>query len=233
MKTFIHVAIILIIGVGLGLAIRSFRSSQAPAGAAVGDSRAVTFDSDESPDGDLYAGQPTRIEAPPKPELDPGDDWLQSFELTERSGEQIASEDLVGQPYVVSFFFSTCPSICVMQNQKLQELQEEFEGQGVRFLSITVDPENDTPEALTEYAARFGADSEQWLFLTGDLTYIRRVGAEMYQVPVDKAAHTERLILINPEGEMDGLYSWNDLRSFERLKKDITNLLSDTAQPGA
>lgn len=227
MKTFIHVVIILIVGVGLGLTVRHFRTPNASERAAVSDSVA---DGVNAEDGTRDRGQPTRIEPPPKPNLDPGDDWLQSFELTERSGEQIASEDLVGQPYIVSFFFSTCPSICVMQNQKVQELQKEFEGQGVRFLSITVDPENDTPEALTEYAARFGADSEQWLFLTGDLNYIRRVGAEMYQVPVDKAAHTERLILVNPEGEIDGLYSWNDPRSFERLKKDISKMLSETAQ---
>ncbi|MEX0824900.1 MAG: SCO family protein [Pirellulaceae bacterium] len=231
MKTFIHIVIILVVGVGLGLTVRNFRTPQAPESAAVGDSVAASgSDEADTPDEDQDAGRPTRIEPPPKFQLDPGDDWLQSFELTERSGEQIASEDLVGQPYIVSFFFSTCPSICVMQNQKLQELQKEFKGKGVRFLSITVDPENDTPEALTEYAARFGADSEQWLFLTGDLNYIRRVGAEMYQVPVDKAAHTERLILVNPEGDIDGLYSWNDRRSFERLKKDISKMLSDTAQ---
>lgn len=225
MKTFIHIVIILVVGVGIGLALRGLRTSQEPEGEA---RTAAVVASDASQAAD--AGQPTRIEPPPKPNLDPGDDWLQSFELTERSGKRIASEDLVGQPYIVSFFFSTCPSICIMQNQKLQELQKEFEGQGIRFLSITVDPENDTPEALTEYAARFGADSEQWLFLTGDLNYIRRVGAEMYQVPVDKAAHTERLILVNPEGEIDGLYSWNDPRSFERLKKDIATMLRDNAQ---
>lgn len=225
MKTFIHIVIILVVGVGIGLALRGLRTSQEPEGEA---RTAAVVASDASQAAD--AGQPTRIEPPPKPNLDPGDDWLQSFELTERSGKRIASEDLVGQPYIVSFFFSTCPSICIMQNQKLQELQKEFEGQGIRFLSITVDPENDTPEALTEYAARFGADSEQWLFLTGDLNYIRRVGAEMYQVPVDKAAHTERLILVNPEGDIDGLYSWNDPRSFERLKKDIATMLRDNAQ---
>jgi protein SCO1/2 len=67
--------------------------------------------------------------------------------------------------------------------------------------------------------------------LTGDLTYIRRVGAEMYQVSVGKAAHTERFILVNPAGEIDGLYSWSNPRSFERLKKDIEAML-DAAPAG-
>src|SRR6056297_1313507 len=211
MKTLLNIVVILVVGIGIGLLIRSLRS---PAVEEAGQAAVEVGASDPQ----RIAEGPTRIEPPPPPQLDPGDDWLQSFELTERSGEKVASEGLTGQPYVVSFFFSTCPSICIMQNQKLQELQETFAGRGVRFLSITVDPDNDTPEALQEYAARFGADPDQWLFLTGDLNYIRRVGEEMYQVPVGKAAHTERLILVNPAGEIDGLYSWSIPRSFKRLK---------------
>ncbi len=162
----------------------------------------------------------------PRPSHPPEDEeWLSRFELTERSGKTVKSEDLLGQPYVVSFFYSTCPSICVQQNQKLKELQDAFEGEGVRFVAISVDPETDTPERLREYAARFGADENQWLFMTGDLTYIRRIGAEVYRQHADKQVHTERFILVDASGEIEGFYDWPQKRQFEKLKDAIRTMI--------
>ncbi|MEM1068742.1 MAG: SCO family protein [Planctomycetota bacterium] len=217
MRTFAHIAMILIAGVGLGIAVRNYRKvSNGP-----GPDDVVFTNSD--PLGEDEAAASISNPEPIKPPTDEA--WLSRFELTERSGETVRSEDLLGQPYIVSFFFSTCPSICVKQNQKLKELQDEFEGQGVRFVAISVDPETDTPEQLREYAARFGADEKQWLFMTGDLTYIRRIGAEIFQQPVDKKFHTERFVLVDPKGEIEGLYSWPEPIQFKRLKQTIRELM--------
>lgn len=79
-------------------------------------------------------------------------EWLSSFELIERSGKTVHSDDLKGQPYVVGFFFTLCPSICINQNAKVQELQEKYRGQPLRLLSISCDPEVDRPKVLAEYA---------------------------------------------------------------------------------
>jgi len=117
----------------------------------------------------------------------------------------------------------------VSQNQKLKELQDEFEGQGVRFVAISVDPENDTPEVLREYAARFGADPDQWLFLTGELNYIRRIGAEIFQQPVNKQFHTERFVLVDPDGKIEGFYNWPEKRQLEALKESIESMLQEEA----
>ncbi len=226
MRTVIHIVIIVLVGLGIGFALRSMRDRVADQPSA--DEAELT-----EADGDTFMdpNRPTRIEPPPKPQLDPGDDWLQTFEFTERDGSLVSSESLKGQPYVVSFFFTQCPSICVTQNQKLKELQEAFDGQDVKFLSISVDPENDTPEKLREYAARFGADPKQWLFLTADdPIYVQRVGAEVFQVS-SNLQHTERFILVDAEGEIDGLYHWNDQRSFERLEKDIAAMLAAPKKP--
>lgn len=217
MRVVIHVAMILIAGVGLGLVIRSVRPSSNGPGA---DDVVYGNDNPAIDEDDIASIENPDPVRPPEDEA-----WLSRFELTERSGETVRSEDLLGQPYVVSFFFSTCPSICVQQNQKLKELQDEFEGQGVRFVAISVDPETDTPERLREYAARFGADKEQWLFMTGELNYIRRIGAEIYQQPVDKKWHTERFVLVDPSGKIEGLYSWPEKVQFERLKETIGKLI--------
>jgi protein SCO1 len=222
LRIVLHVALILLTGVGLGLVIRAVRMDRHQTGPGPDD---VIYTNEQTADG-LTGEAIAKIENP-LPSHPPEDEsWLSRFELIERSGRTVKSEELIGQPYVVSFFFSTCPSICVQQNQKLKELQDHFQGQPVRFVAISVDPETDTPEKLREYAARFGADQDQWLFMTGDLTYIRRIGAEIYRQPVDKQFHTERFVLVSPTGEIEGFYSWPDEAQFERLKQKIDALVT-------
>jgi len=221
MRTVLNLIAILAAGIVLGLVVRAYRTPAPQPGPGPDD---VVYTNDVAP-GETPPTDPEQIAnndpvKPPESEA-----WLSRFELTERSGETVTSEDLQGQPYVVSFFFSTCPSICVQQNQKLKELQDEFEDRGVKLVAISVDPETDTPERLREYAARFGADEDQWLFLTGDLTYIRRIGAEIFQQPVNKKFHTERFILVDRKGEIEGMYSWPEKQQFEMLKEKIQEML--------
>jgi protein SCO1 len=213
MRTFFHISLILLLGVVLGLSVRHFRSPLAP--------EPVAMDSNDAPLDEEALPESEPVMAP--------EGWMTEFVLTERSGRMVSSDDLLGKPYVVSFFFSTCPSICVTQNQKVQELQKEFADTGVRFVSISVDPETDTPETLREYAARYGADPEKWLFMTGDLVYIRRVGAEVFRLPVDEKFHTERFVLVDTRGEIVGYYNWPEAKQFQKLKADIRQQLDEAA----
>lgn len=222
MRTAWNISLILLAGVGLGLFIRSYTNQAEVDRPGPGD---VVFRNDGSnpkDDPDALSG----IENPDPSHPPDDEEWLSRFELIERNGELVKSEQLLGQPYVVSFFFSTCPSICVQQNQKLKELQDTFEGEGVRFVAISVDPETDTPEVLTEYAARFGADPEQWLFMTGDLTYIRRIGGEIFRQPVNKQFHTERFVLVDPEGKIEGFYNWPDKPQYKKLQEKIREMIN-------
>lgn len=221
MKTALHIAMILLLGVGLGMVIRANRSAPSRGGPTADD---VVYSNESA---DIGAGDFDSIENPTPSHPPEDEEWLSRFELTERSGKTVKSEDLLGQPYVVSFFFSTCPSICVQQNQKLKELQDEFKDEGVHFVAISVDPETDTPEQLREYAARFGADEKQWLFMTGDLSYIRRIGAEVYQQPVDKKFHSERFVLVDSQGVIEGFYSWPEKRQLEKLRASIRRMIDD------
>lgn len=220
MKTALNIFFILVTGVVLGLVVRSFRS---PSPIGLGNGEEIFGNDNALVDNKTLRPEDVENASPTKPPED--EEWLSRFELIERSGEEISSEEFKGAPYVVSFFFSTCPSICMQQNQKLAELQEEFEGKGVRFVAISVDPETDTPEVLREYAARFNADEDQWLFLTGDLDYIRRVGAEIFRQPVDKQFHTERFVLIDPEGKVEGFYNWPEPKQLSMLKEKINEFI--------
>ncbi len=151
---------------------------------------------------------------------------LSGFELLERSGETVSSDDLKGQPYVAGFFFSTCPSICVRQNSKTQTLQQQFAGQPVRFVSISCDPEVDQPDVLSEYAERFDADKEQWLFFTGNMKYISQVGNDVFRLGVERRGHPEKFALMDANGVPYGWYTWTDENQWKALQEDIAKLLA-------
>ncbi|MAI34793.1 MAG: SCO family protein [Rubripirellula sp.] len=222
MRTAWNITLILLAGVGLGLMIRPYLKQTDVEQPGPGDVVFRNDGSDIKDDPDALSN----IQNPDPSHPPEDEEWLSRFELIERNGQLVKSEQLLGQPYVVSFFFSTCPSICVQQNQKLKELQDAFQGEEVRFVAISVDPETDTPEVLTEYAARFGADAEQWLFMTGDLTYIRRIGGEIFKQPVNKQFHTERFVLVDPEGKIEGFYNWPDKPQFEKLQEKIREMIN-------
>jgi protein SCO1 len=178
----------------------------------------------EGPGADAIADSSTRATQPGDRESD-GPQWLTHFELTERSGEAVDSRDLLGEPYVVGFFFSRCPSICVRQNDQMRLLQEAFKDRPVRLVAISVDPEHDTPEVLRQYAQRFGADPDRWLFLTGELPYIRRVGAEMFSLAVTKQGHPERFVVVGADGQVKASFPWADPQQMKRLIQTVESLL--------
>jgi protein SCO1/2 len=152
--------------------------------------------------------------------------WLKEFELTERSGKLVKSEDLRGEPYIACFFFSTCPGTCTRQSNRMQLLQNKFKGKPIRFVSISVDPEIDTPEVLQAYADKFQADKERWLFLTGPLDYIIKVGTEKFFLGgVEKRGHPDRFCLVNAEGDLVGSYVWLDQTEFDLLIDHANELL--------
>lgn len=168
----------------------------------------------------MEGSQPTRVSE---------EGWLTDFSLTSSQKEKVTNATLLGKPYVVSFFYSTCPSVCVRQNEKKKTLYDKFADKGIRFVSVSVDPEIDTPERLAEYADRFQADPAKWLFLTGDMDYISRVGAEVFRIFVTRRGHPEQFIIVDAEGKIFGYYNWTDAEHFLALQQDLESLAADPA----
>ena len=127
---------------------------------------------------------------------------LEKFELTQSTGDKFKSDSLDGQVWVANFFYSTCPSICVQENLKVQELERQFADRGVKFVSITCDAPNDTPSRLRDYSERFNAKPDRWVFLTGDQKYIERIGSDIFKVPMSRRYHSERLFVVDRKGEL-------------------------------
>ena len=92
---------------------------------------------------------------------------LPKFTLTERSGQPFDSTSLRGKVWVADFFFTSCPGTCLMLSKRMREIHGSLaKDENVRFVSISTDPANDTPEVMTKYAEGLGADS-RWAFVTG------------------------------------------------------------------
>jgi len=100
------------------------------------------------------------------------------FALTSQDGAPVKLSDYRGRVVAVTFIFTlcadTCPVLTPMMSFVQDQLGEDF-GEKIAFVSITVDPERDTPEVLKEYAQAFGANLAGWSFLTGAPDAIREV----------------------------------------------------------
>lgn len=137
------------------------------------------------------------------------------FALTERSGRTIAPADLKGKVWIAHFFYSECQGPCNKTVPAMRELQKIFADKpDVRLVSISVNPENDTPELLKRYADDLGADPDQWLFLTGTETdvhtaiqksFIHGVGRNKNaKSKGDAFDHAPSLLVIDRDGVIDG-----------------------------
>jgi protein SCO1/2 len=117
----------------------------------------------------------------------------------------------------------------------MAKLQEEFAGKpDLQLVSFSVDPERDTPEALTTYAARYRADTKRWYFLTGQRDRILRLVQEGFHLavaalpdgsePSGTIPHSPRFVLIDKQARIRGYYDSRELEAFVRLKNDIETL---------
>jgi cytochrome oxidase Cu insertion factor (SCO1/SenC/PrrC family) len=150
------------------------------------------------------------------------------FQLTTQAGEPFDSRELDGQTWVASFFFSSCPGSCIKMNNTIARLQSELADSGVRFVSITVDPENDTPEELAKYARHYGADSERWLFLTGPAEELKRVAMKEFLVAFGRGTHSEKFFVVGPDQKIAGLYTSTADADIVLLKRKVKELVEQS-----
>ena len=105
------------------------------------------------------------------------------FSLIERSGTPVTRDDLMGNVWIVNFFYTHCPDTCPLQTANIAQFQRDLKDvKDLYFVSITVDPDRDTPPVLREYADRYGADPARWLFLTGEKEAIYRLAREGFHL---------------------------------------------------
>jgi cytochrome oxidase Cu insertion factor (SCO1/SenC/PrrC family) len=120
---------------------------------------------------------------------------LPDFRLLERSGRPFGLSDLRGKVWLANLFFSHCPDIGPLETAELAKLQTECAGEpDFRLVSISVNPERDTPQGLVRYADRNGADAKRWRFLTGHRETIYRLAREGFKLSLETPQPSVRVL---------------------------------------
>ena len=164
---------------------------------------------------------------------------LPSFSLVSEDGKPFRKDDLLGRVWIADFVFTSCSDACPRLQGKMKKLQDRLvpmeQGGNISLLSISVDPERDTPQKLKEYGEIFGARPGLWRSLTGDQqeverTVVRGFHTAMARVPRENVdphltafeiMHGERLVLVDRMGRIRGYYDADDR---DRLLRDARSL---------
>ena len=140
------------------------------------------------------------------------------------------------------FFFTTCPTICPIMNVQMTKLSEEVREMNaeniVQFLSFSIDPKKDTPEALKKYKNLHCSDCSNWDFLTGNEELTHKLGIESFKVFAGREeeaeggyAHSGAFSMVDQDGYLRGVYNITDFDGsvnkieYQRLLKDLKILI--------
>jgi protein SCO1/2 len=155
------------------------------------------------------------------------------FVLTNQDGRRVSLADSKGTVRAVTFIYATCKDTCPMLTAKMALMQQKLGadfGKRVKFVSITVEPEIDTPEVLRDYAKKFDADPAGWSFLTGTNAEIedvvRKYGAFAKRVKRGDVDHLFLTSLIDRKGVLRVQYLGYRFDPDEMLK-DVRLLLRE------
>ena len=156
---------------------------------------------------------------------------VSDFELTNQLGDRVTlNGDLKGKIVVVDFFFISCSSICPKLTGNMKILQRAFKKNDttVHLLSVSVNPEEDTVEALRAYADKYEVNHDHWWFLTGDRKVVYNLARNDLGLSIqpangglDDLIHSEKLVLIDKDRYIRGYYNGLDTAELKRCADDI------------
>ena len=158
------------------------------------------------------------------------------FALTEASGKPVTLADLRGKVWIASFIFTHCGGSCPIMTHHLAKAQGELPARDdLKLVSISVDPDRDTPAVLTKYAAENRADRSRWLFLTGGKKEIQRLARDAFKLAVDATGgtteepivHSSKLVLVDRTGAVRGYYDGLDVEVLHQLTRDVERVLAE------
>ena len=178
---------------------------------------------------------------------------IDEFSFINQNNDTITKDSLTGSIYVANFFFTSCPSICPIMTKNMSYLQDKLSVYpDVRFLSHTVDPDNDTPEKLNSYIdlmqqKNISIDLSNWDFLTGDKDKLYQTAANYFvNASADSLApggflHSEYFVLIDKQGRVRsgidkngnavGAYDGTNEAQIKDLINDIKVLMAEYKKP--
>lgn len=159
---------------------------------------------------------------------------LGEFALINQRGEAVTLASLSGRPWVMGAIFTTCSTLCPRMTAAMAEIAEQVDPEQVRLVSISVDPDFDSPEVLSEYAQKIDA-GPNWLFLTGEQAEVTRVVQKGFLQavarsddpnvnPGERVTHDSKLVAVDHLGRVRGYYESSDSDEMELLVERLEEL---------
>ncbi len=161
------------------------------------------------------------------------------FELFDQNGNLTSQSWTDDHIYVVDFFFTTCETICPLMTSQMQRASEKLKDEKqIKFLSISVIPEQDTVEVLNAYAEQLDIDYNQWRLLTGDKNKIYDLARKSYFAlkpaetgkgdgGVSDFIHTNNFVLVDKNKRIRGYYDGTNVADVDRLIEEVEILLNE------
>lgn len=147
--------------------------------------------------------------------------------MTDSEGHVFDSKSLAGKVWVADFIYTNCPGPCPLMTSKMHKLEQQVKNDSdVRLVSISVDPQHDTPQVLDQYAHHFDGPTKQWMFLTGSPATVHLLAYDTFHVGdvIGKMDHSTKFVLVDQRGQIRGYYSLFDPDGMAALKKDMAAL---------
>jgi protein SCO1/2 len=161
---------------------------------------------------------------------------MDDFTLEKLDGTPFHLQETDGKVRMISFIFTHCPDVCPATTFYMAKMQEELKAKGlygkdVVFLTITFDPERDTPEVLQKYADQFKADQSGWYFLRGSEAAVEQVtkayGIGVLKQPDGSYLHTMRTFVLDKERNMRLMYGMGTEMNPDAIMKDLEQLADE------
>jgi len=146
---------------------------------------------------------------------------LPEFALVDQDAQPFTLDTMKGEVWVSAFVFTHCNSTCPRLTAHMQGLQTRLaDVPNANFVSVSVDPRNDTPEVIKAYMTKNELDERNWRFVTGEEEAIRHVVVEGFKVPMgdeqaaaqgaDDIMHSNAFVLVDPAARVRGYYRANN-----------------------
>ena len=167
-----------------------------------------------------------------------GSSAIEDFSYTDHRGERVSLENLNGTPWLATFAFTSCETVCPPMMFNMTEIQEELKANGIeeyKIVAFSVDPAVDKPKKLRQYLSQFSVpDESKWHLLTGyTQEQIAEFASENFKSFVKKEPGSNQVIhgtsfyLVDQEGEVASNYDGFKNVPVDEIRKDLEKLIEE------
>jgi protein SCO1/2 len=156
------------------------------------------------------------------------------FSFVDQDGKSFTRRQLEGHVWIADFIYTQCTSACPLLTAKMKLAAQSLRAQPVRYLSFSVDPENDSPQALREYATHWGKKDLDWQLLSTRpetlAPFAKAMRTDIIKADPGGIIHSERFVLIDQKGTVRGWYDSTSSTQMDQMVRDASRLVGQVAK---